>query len=255
MTQELSPAPNGAFEIYQGQRPSPIVLVCDHASNKVPDEIAQGDLGLPAQDMARHIAYDVGAAGLTRALADALDAPAVLSCFSRLVIDPNRDPRDPTVLMRLYDGSVIPANRDADAAERAHRVAMLHQPYHDAIETLLAQRTAPVIVSIHSFTAQLRGYAPRPWHVGVLYADEDPRLSRALLDALRRDETLCVGENQPYKGHLPGDTIDRHALRPGHHNALLELRNDLIATPEQQQDWAAKLAPMLRAAMTATGAT
>lgn len=242
------------YEIYHGARKSRIVLTCDHASNTIPEAVAGGDLGLPPADMQRHIAYDIGAAGLTKALADLLEAPAVLSNFSRLAIDPNRDPRDPTVLMRLYDGSVIPGNQRADAAEKQARLALMHDPYHQAIAQTLSTRKDPIVIAIHSFTKQLRGRPPRPWDVGVLYADQDARLSRAVLDELRNMRDICVGENQPYKGHLTGDAIDRHALRHGRHNTLLELRNDLIETPAGQQHWATRLAPILRTAIDKTGA-
>lgn len=242
------------YQIHGEQRSTPVLITCDHARNRIPPQVCDGDLGLDPEDMARHIAYDVGAAGVTMALADALDAPAVLSNFSRLVIDPNRDPRDPTVMMRLYDGSVIPGNRDVTDAERDRRIANLHAPYHDAIARLAARHAGTVIIAIHSFTPQLRGRAARPWHVGVLHAPADGRLSRALLARLRGESDLCVGDNQPYTGHLPGDAIDRHALRHGRHNTLVELRNDLIAAQDQQGDWAARLAPMLRQAMQDVGA-
>ena len=111
-------------------RPSRWLVTCDHAANHVPDWVAGGDLGIEPADMARHIAYDVGAAGLARALGRHLDSPVICSDFSRLVIDPNRGEDDPTLLMRLYDGTVIPANRHADAAERERRLQRLYRPYH-----------------------------------------------------------------------------------------------------------------------------
>lgn len=247
-------SPWSPYEIHCGSRSSRIVVTCDHASNVIPDAVNGGDLGLPADDMQRHIAYDIGAAGLTKALADRLDAPAVLSNFSRLAIDPNRDPRDPTVLMRLYDGSVIPGNRNADADEKARRIALMHAPYHDAVSDVLAQRDDAIVIAVHSFTRQLRGRPPRPWEAGILYPDQDPRLSLAFLKALRDAGDICVGENQPYKGHLTGDAIDRHALAHGRHNTLIELRNDLIETPDQQAAWADRLAPLLMNAIAETGA-
>lgn len=206
-------------------------------------------MGLPAADMARHIASDLGAAGLTRALAAALRAPAVLSRFSRLVIDPNRGTDDPTLLMRLYDGTIIPANRHAGADELEQRMDRLYRPYHAALAGLAAQRVDTVICAIHSFTPQLRGRAARPWHVGILYSHLDDRLARPLLARLRAEPDLCIGDNAPYAGHLPGDAIDQHALQPGRLNVLIELRQDLIADAAAQTYWAKRLAPLLAAAL------
>ncbi|MFC2968431.1 N-formylglutamate amidohydrolase [Acidimangrovimonas pyrenivorans] len=233
------------YEIVGETRPSRWLITCDHAANTVPPEIGGGSLGIAPHDMERHIAYDLGAAGVTRRLADLLDAPAILTNFSRLVIDPNRGEADPTLVMQLYDGTIIPANRHIPEAEVQRRLRSLYFPYHEAYERLAARRADTVIVAIHSFTPRLVGRHPRPWHIGVLYSPHDPRLSKALLTRLRQESDLCVGENEPYSGHLPGDSIDRHALIPGRHNTLIELRHDLIATPEGQSEWAERLAPIL----------
>ncbi len=237
------------YRINGADRPARFLVTCDHATNRVPADVSGGDLGIAPADMARHIAYDPGAAGLTLALAEALDAPAILSDFSRLVIDPNRGEDDPTLLMKLYDGTIIPGNRQADAAERERRMDRLYRPYHAAYAALAARRPDTVVVAIHSFTPCLRGRAPRPWQVGVLYSHLDDRLSRALIARLEREPDLCVGDNEPYSGHLPGDSIDRHALRMGRHNTLIELRNDLIADEAAQRAWALRLAPLIRAAL------
>lgn len=237
-----------AYHILGGTNPDWLIL-CDHASNHVPPEVNGGDLGLPAEDMARHIAYDVGAAGVTRVLAGALQAPAILSDFSRLVIDPNRGEHDPTLLMRLYDGSIIPANRHADAAERERRLELFHRPYHKAIARVLAGHPQALLVSVHSFTPRLRGRPLRPWHVGLL-SSEDRRLADPLLAQLRRDPALVVGDNEPYSGHLPGDTMDRHGIVPGRPHILIELRNDLIADEAGQIAWGRRLAKDLIAAAT-----
>lgn len=234
-----------AFEIVGADRPSRWLVTCDHASNRVPVQIAGGDLGLPAAEMGRHIAYDLGAAGVARALAARLDGPCILSTFSRLVIDPNRGELDPTLVMRLYDGTIIPANRHVDAAEVAHRLDLLHRPYHAALARLAARRADTVIVAIHSFTPRLQGRGPRPWHIGILHSPRDDRFSLALIDRLRAEPDLCVGDNQPYLGHLPGDSIDRHALQRGRLNTLIELRHDLIRTEDEQIAWADRLAPIL----------
>jgi predicted N-formylglutamate amidohydrolase len=231
-----------AFEIVGEGRSSRWLVTCDHASNHVPDWVAGGDLGICAGDMERHIAYDVGAAGLSVALAEALGCTAILSRFSRLVIDLNRGVDDPTLMMRLYDGTIIPANRQADVGER---LARLYDPYHAALAGLAARRDDTVIVAVHSFTPGLKGRAPRPWHVGVLHSHVDSRLSHALLARLA-DQDLVVGDNEPYAGHLPGDSIDRHALQHGRHNTLIEVRNDLIG---DGVEWAARLAPLLEGAL------
>lgn len=234
-----------AYRITGGERRSRWLVTCDHASNHVPPWVAQGDLGLPASDMARHIAWDVGAAGLTEALAERLESPAILSKFSRLVIDPNRGEDDPTLLMKLYDGSIIPGNRHAGAAETEERLARLHRPYHDAYEGLAARRDDTVIVAVHSYTPQLRGRAARPWQVGILHSHLDGRLARPMIARLREEADLTVGDNEPYSGHLPGDSIDNHALTKGRPNVLIELRNDLIETEAGQIAWADRLAPIL----------
>ncbi|MCF8510140.1 MAG: N-formylglutamate amidohydrolase [Rhodobacteraceae bacterium] len=234
-----------AFQIVGENRPGRWLVTCDHASNRVPDWVAGGDLGITAQDMARHIAWDVGAAGLTLALAEALQSPAILSDFSRLVIDPNRGEDDPTLVMKLYDGTIIPANRHIDAVGIQERLDRLYRPYHTAYAAVAARQPDTVIVAIHSFTPCLKGRPPRPWHVGVLHSHLDNRLSQALITRLSQEADLCIGDNEPYAGHLPGDAIDRHALAMGRHNTLIELRNDLIGTEADQKAWAKRLAPLL----------
>lgn len=235
------------FFVHGENRSSRWLITCDHATNTVPPDLG-GTLGLPDSDMSRHIAFDPGAAGVTRALADALNAPAILTNFSRLVIDPNRGKDDPTLLMRLYDGSVIPGNRDADAQEKERRLNAYYRPYHDALSELAARRDDTVIVAIHSFTRQLKSRPSRPWHVGILHA-YDRRLSDPLIASLEAEPDLVVGRNEPYPGHLPGDAIDRHALHHGRLNTLIELRNDLIETEATQAAWGERLAPMLISAL------
>lgn len=233
-----------AFTISGENRPGRWLVTCDHATNRVPADLG-GSLGIGAEDMARHIAYDVGAAGLALALGEALDSPVICSDFSRLVIDPNRGEEDPTLVMKLYDGTIIPANRHVDAVEVERRLDSLYRPYHQAYARLAARQADTVILAIHSFTPCLKGRAQRPWHVGVLYSHLDERFSKPLIARLQREADLCIGDNEPYAGHLPGDAIDKHALQPGRHNTLIELRNDLIATQSQQCAWAMRLAPIL----------
>ncbi len=237
------------FFIYGETRPGRWVITCDHASNTVPEFVNGGSLGLPEAEMQRHIAWDPGAAGVAKALGAALDGPVICSNFSRLVIDPNRGRNDPTLLMKLYDGTIIPGNRNAGPDELNARLKACYHPYHAALEKLTA-RPGAVVVSVHSFTPQLSGRAKRPWEIGILYAG-DTRLSDPLIEALDAEPDLTVGRNQPYSGHLPGDAVDRHALQHGRANALLELRQDVIETEAQQIAWAERLAPMLKDALSA----
>ena len=223
-------------------------VTSDHAANTVPAFVNGGDLGISSQDMNRHIAYDIGAAGVAQELGVLLDGPVICSNFSRLVIDSNRGSDDPTLLMKLYDGTLIPANRHAGPDELEARMEACYRPYHTALNALMTRRADPVLLSIHSFTPQLKGRPMRPWEVGVLYADDD-RLARALLTVLSGEKDLTIGDNEPYLGHLPGDAVDTHALQHGHLNVLIELRNDLIDTEAQQKAWAQRLAPLLEQAL------
>ena len=156
------------FEIFGQDRPGRWLVTCDHASNRVPVEVCGGDLGISPADMARHIAWDVGAEGVARALGQALDSPVICSRFSRLVMDANRGVEDPTLVMQLYDGTIIPGNARISEVEVLLRVETLYRPYHDALARLAARAADTVIVAMHSFTPSLRGRAPRPWEVGVL---------------------------------------------------------------------------------------
>lgn len=242
------------LHVLGGSRKSRWLVLCDHASNLVPPWIDRGNLGVPTADMDRHIAYDIGAAGVATRLAEHLDAPAVFSNFSRLVIDPNRGEDDPTLVRRLYDETIVPGNRRITVDDIQQRLDACYHPYHNRIAELAARRTDTVIVSIHTFTPQLRHKPPRPWHVGLLFA-EDARLSLPLADLLQDDPELVVGMNEPYSGHLAGDTIDQHATRHGRQNVLIELRSDLVADDVGQKDWADRLANLLPRALKMAEAT
>ena len=224
-----------------------LVILCDHAENTLPAHY--GTLGLDPAQLERHIGYDIGAKALCEQLADALDATLVMSKFSRLLIDPNRGEDDPTLIMRLSDGAVVPGNAYHDAAERAHRLAAYYRPYDDAIgkaigHVMQVTGRAAVLFSLHSFTPIWRGH-PRPWHAGVLW-DSDPRLAVPLMEALEAEGDLIVGNNEPYRGELPGDTMHRHGTMKGLPHALLEVRQDLIHTDAGVAEWAGRLTPMLR---------
>jgi predicted N-formylglutamate amidohydrolase len=171
----------------------------------------------------------------------------VLSRFSRLLIDPNRGDDDPTLVMRLSDGAIVPGNARVDDAEVRRRQERFALPYHRAVAATLDAMAAagpiPAVVSIHSYTPVMKG-APRPWHVGVLW-DNDPRLPLPLLAALRREPDLVVGDNEPYDGALAGDSLSRHATARGLAHALIEVRQDLIADDADAMRWGERLAALL----------
>uniref|UniRef100_UPI003BA9ED2F N-formylglutamate amidohydrolase n=1 Tax=Stappia sp. TaxID=1870903 RepID=UPI003BA9ED2F len=242
-----SPSPDETpFEIIEGDVASGLLFLCDHASNALPARY--GSLGLPEAQLRRHIGYDIGARGLTLLLARAFGAPAVLTTFSRLLIDPNRGEDDPTLVMRLSDGAVVPGNARHDAVERAARLEAFHRPYHRAIDeridTAIEAGHPPAIVSIHSFTDVWRG-VPRPWQAGILW-DSDPRFAVPLIAALARDPALTIGDNEPYDGALKNDCMYRHGTARGLAHALIEVRQDLIGDDAGIGDWAARLEVALR---------
>ena len=238
-----------AFEAVPGALNAGALIVCDHASNAIPPDY--GTLGLKHEALERHIAYDIGAADVTRALADRLGAPAVLSTYSRLIIDPNRGLDDPTLVMRYSDGAIVPGNAYIEAAEIARRSARFWAPYREEIaataDAMIAAGEPPAIISIHSFTAVWRGFL-RPWKVGILW-DRDDRILKPLVQGLLAEGDLFaddVGDNEPYDGALAGDTIDDIATSRGLANALIEIRQDLIPEKEHAVAWAERIARILR---------
>jgi predicted N-formylglutamate amidohydrolase len=242
-----------SFTRVDGNQAAGVILLCDHAQNTLPAEY--GVLGLPPGEFKRHIAYDIGAEAVTRGLAARLGAMALLTGYSRLLIDPNRGRDDPTLIMKLSDGAVIPGNRDIDAAERQRRIDRYYLPYHTAItreiDGLIAARIRPILVSIHSFTPAWKA-TPRPWHAGILW-DRDGRLPQLLLDGLRADTRLTVGDNEPYHGALEGDTLNTHGTKRGLAHALIEIRQDLIADQSGVDEWVDRLALILEPVMKEPG--
>ncbi len=249
MTTRIDAEETEAYRILPGAADRGLVLLCDHAENTLPGEY--GTLGLPAQELSRHIAYDIGAAPITEIISEALGVPAVLSQFSRLLIDPNRGEDDPTLIMRLSDGAIIPGNRHATGDERARRIARHYRPYHDAIERVvercLSTGAVPAIFSIHSMTDRMKGVV-RPWQVSILW-DRDPRLAIPLLEGFRADPALTVGDNEPYKGWLANDCLWTHATGRGLANALIEYRQDLVADAAGQRAWAERTVGIIRSIM------
>lgn len=239
------------YEVVEGNSDAHMIFLCDHASNYVPLELA--GLGLNKHVFDRHIAYDIGVAELTRGLAAHFGAPAVLSKFSRLLIDPNRGEDDPTLIMRLSDGAAIPANSRLDEAAGQDRLRQFYHPYHQAvsrvIDQALSRDTVPVLISIHSFTPAWKGIS-RPWHSGILW-DKDPRFAQPLIAALKEPQDITVGDNQPYSGALRGDCLYRHGTSRGLAHGLVEVRQDLIGDGGGVEEWRKRLARAIEKAMTA----
>lgn len=229
-----------------------VLFLCDHASPALPQ--AYGDLGLSPDHFTRHIAYDIGAAALTEALAARFEAPALLTTYSRLLIDPNRGSDDPTLVMRISDRALIPGNAHIDEADVELRKQLYWQPYRDAITTttkaMRASGIIPALISIHSFTPIWRG-KQRPWQAAILW-DCDDRLARPLLQSLSA-QGIVTGDNEPYDGALRGDTLFDHGTVPGLPHILIEIRQDLIAHEAGVAEWSARLAPLLNDALAQPG--
>jgi predicted N-formylglutamate amidohydrolase len=235
-------------EVIRPEGRSGVIFLCDHASNHIPPEY--DGLGLDPAVLDRHVAWDIGAAEVTRRLAGAFNAPAVLTTVSRLVLDVNRFLDDPASMPGRSDGIEVPGNRRADATEHQARAARIFHPYHAAVDrritALVAAGLHPAVVSVHSCTDRMDG-RHRPWHIGVLHALND-RLATPLLGRLRGVRGLVVGDNQPYSlKTMRGYTTDIHAERRGLPYVALEIRQDLIATP----DGAAIMAGLIAAALSA----
>jgi len=244
----LGPGEPPAVEHLNAAGKSPVLLTCDHASRRVP--LALAGLGLAEEIRAQHIGWDIGAAAVTRLLAAALDAPALLAGYSRLAIDCNRNLGDPTSIPAVSDGIAVPGNMGIDETERAQRVDALFKPYHAAVETALdgfaARGVVPALLSIHSFTPVMDGIA-RPWHAGILW-DKDPRIPVPLMAALRREAGLSIGDNEPYSAHEPaGYTVRTHAVGRGLPHVAIEMRQDLIADDKGAAAWARRLTAALTA--------
>jgi predicted N-formylglutamate amidohydrolase len=227
----------------------PFVIVCDHASNRIPE--GYEPFGVAEAALRSHIAWDPGALGVSRLLSKKLDAPLIWPDVSRLIIDCNRAPEVKSLIVVESEGRPVPANRDINEAERSRRLNSFHKPYHAAIDACLAQRRAAglltALVAIHSFTPVYFG-KPRPWHVGIVFG-EDRRLADVLIRKLKSDPALNVGINEPYS---PTDqvyyTIERHA-GPRHLPAvMIEIRNDEIGDEASQRRWADRLADIFLAA-------
>lgn len=242
------PAP---FEIVNaGGRGAPLVLLCDHACNAIP--AALGTLGLGPEQLAEHIAWDIGAAAVARRLSALFDVPLVLSGYSRLVIDCNRQLHDPTSIAAVSDAVAVPGNTDVSAHEARARADACFHPYHGAIRDVLASRAGEreqiALVPIHSFTPVFGGFR-RPWEIGVLW-DEDGRLAVPFIDALEARGDVSVGDNEPYSARENfGYSIEEHGARERRPHMIVEIRQDLIADADGCETWSGIVAEALGSAL------
>jgi len=213
-----------------------IVAVCDHASNRVPPDI---ELGIDPALLDKHIGWDIGAAGVMEQLASVHGIPGFLAELSRLVIDLHREEHSPGLIPAISDGHAISGNAGID---REARIARFYRPYHQALAEWLDLADPRLILAIHSFTPTLESdpAAERPWHVGLLY-NQDDSAARLAMHAFEA-RGLVVGDNEPYSGRLLNATMDRHAEAFGRPYCLIEIRNDLIADTASQARWAALVA-------------
>jgi predicted N-formylglutamate amidohydrolase len=250
----LAPDEPSPVRVLREAGASDFVLTADHAGRRIPR--ALGDLGVAAADLERHIAWDIGIAGVTERLSAALDASAILQTYSRLVIDCNRDPSWPSAMPAISEVSEIPGNRDLTDSDRLARVTEIFRPYHDRTAALLDARAAAgrssVLVAMHSFTPVFKGES-RAMEVGVLYFRKTA-LATIMLELLRREDDITVGENAPYALTANSDySVPFHAERRGLEHVEIEIRQDLIATPEGQAAWASRFARLLTEALPRLG--
>ena len=234
---------NPPFEIINEFGRSPILISCDHASNRIPSKL--GSLGLKKHHLLEHIAWDIGCARVCKRMSELLDAPLILAGYSRLVIDLNRHLDDVSLIPAVSDRIEIPGNRGLTDTEVSNRIEELFLPYHNALSSLIESHRQShektLICSMHSFTPNFQGFE-RPWHIGILW-NNDYRVAEELISQLEDDTTVCVGKNQPYHAAEPlGYGMDVHAEQNGLLHALIELRQDLLLKDADIVQWAEKLA-------------
>lgn len=232
-------------KLISGDNSKGLLLLCDHASNGLPE--AYGSLGIDASEFERHIAFDIGAEALTIGLAKRLNTPAVMSQFSRLLIDPNRGVDDPTLVRQLSDGTIIPKNYPLSQKELQNRIDRFHKPYHQAIEKALKEIQAsgivPAIFSVHTMTDKWNDQK-RPWQMAWLW-DNDKRMLQGMMAEMKSMDDIKIGLNEPYDGALGGDTMNIHGTQNGFAHLLLEIRQDLVSNQQEVDEWVDLLSPLL----------
>ncbi len=231
MNDSVSSDPPELIETFNDQGRAPVLILCDHGGNIVPYGV--GDLGVSAELLGLHIGWDIGAADVARRLARRLRAPAIINHTSRLIIDPNRRPYIETSIPAVSDRSVVPGNRDLSREAVQRRIRDYFLPYHRCIARRLGkfrqQGVIPALIAVHSFTGRLNG-EDRPWQIGILWRG-DRRLSNPVLNWLREQTDLVIGDNQPYSGMQDfGFTVTFHAQRTRLPHLMIEIRHDQIDT-------------------------
>jgi predicted N-formylglutamate amidohydrolase len=242
----LGPDDPPPFTRYNSDGSARVLIVADHSGRAFPRRL--GQLGVADWVLDEHVAWDIGSADVAHYLSQRFDTPLICANYSRLVVDSNRRPDDPTSCIPVSAGIAIPGNLDLSEADRAARRAAIFDPYHDAVSEQLrrmrAQGYAPALISIHSCTPVFDQLV-RPWHFGVLW-DSDPRIAKPLLENLQALDGVCVGDNEPYSGRDPHDyTMDHHGEANRLPHVSVEVRQDLIDTPAGADRWAGLLAGAL----------
>lgn len=246
MAKSLIEGEEEAFILVNEAGTSPYVVVCEHASNRLPKQL--GSLGLTPDDLQRHIAWDIGAEGVARLLSRLLDAPLALQRYSRLAYDCNRPPESDAAMPELSEATVIPGNKSLSAADKMARVAAIYRPFHDGLARVLDGRACEAketsLVTIHSFTKIYKG-RERAVELGILF-DRDSRIADKLI---KGSPNVDARLNEPY-GPKDGvmHTINLHAAPRGLKSVMIEIRNDLIVNERGQNEWAQRLAlPLIQA--------
>ncbi len=236
------------FIVTQEKSSSPVLLVADHASRHIPEEYDALGIEDPAL-LRRHVAWDIGIEDVTRRMSEKLEATAIYATFSRLLVDANRYPNDAASMPVMSDGVHVPANENISETDRKERLDRFFHPYHRKLEALVKAKTKthplPLVLSMHSFTPVMNDFE-RPWHVGVLW-DRDERLAVPMLEILRKNPTLVVGDNEPYSAREPfGYTMNEHGTKLDIPHVVIEIRQDLIDTHHGAEQWANLMVDMVR---------
>jgi predicted N-formylglutamate amidohydrolase len=226
-----------------GRSPGKFLIICDHAGNRVPAELH--DLGLPPSELNRHIAWDIGAAGIAQELSAILAAPAILCGTSRLVIDCNRQLDAPDLIPEISDGTTVPGNLNLSALDRQHRIEQWFEPYHAEIEAAIEARQPSIVISVHTMTPSLAG-KDRPWQI-ALSSHRDRRMVDPVFENLKRPGDITVGDNEPYDLDPSVDySIPFHAIRRNMLHLQVEFRQDEVAERPGQIRWARRFAEALK---------